>query len=143
MRCLELRSPCVSLKIIAHLRTFVSQSDSSIQWPHSINIYIYIYTLYFRTCFTTPCSSSCSVQAGLLNALLAGLPASSIKPLQLIQNAASRLIFNEPKRMHVTPLFINLHCNSCSHKIQGINVFLQNHLWLCTSSPKFLGLMCL
>ncbi len=43
------------------------------------------------------------------NALLAGLPASPIKPLQLIQNAAARLIFNEPKRMHVTPLFINLH----------------------------------
>ncbi len=42
------------------------------------------------------------------NALLAGLPASSIKPLQLIQNAA-RLIFNKPKRMHVTPRFINLH----------------------------------
>ncbi len=42
------------------------------------------------------------------NALLAGLPASSIKPLQLIQNAAARLIFNEPKRTHVTSLFINL-----------------------------------
>ncbi len=38
-----------------------------------------------------------------------GLPASSVKPLQLIQNAAARLIFNEPKRRHVTPLFINLH----------------------------------
>ncbi len=36
MRCLDLRSPCVSLKIIAHLRTFVSQSDSSIQRPRSI-----------------------------------------------------------------------------------------------------------
>ncbi len=43
------------------------------------------------------------------NALLAGLSASSIKPLQLIQNAAARFIFNEPKRMHVTPLFINVH----------------------------------
>ncbi len=43
------------------------------------------------------------------NALLAGLPDSSIKPLQLIQNAAARLIFNETKRMHVTPLLINLH----------------------------------
>ncbi len=32
-----------------------------------------------------------------------------IKPLQWIQNAAARLIFNEPKRTHVTPLFINLH----------------------------------
>ncbi len=27
----------------------------------------------------------------------------------IILNAAARLIFNEPKRMHVTPLFINLH----------------------------------
>ncbi len=41
------------------------------------------------------------------NALLAGRPASSIKPLQLIQNTAARLIFNEPKRTHVTLLFIN------------------------------------
>ncbi len=32
------------------------------------------------------------------NALLAGLPASSIKPLQLIQNTAARLFFNEPKK---------------------------------------------
>ncbi len=43
------------------------------------------------------------------NALLVGLPASSITPIQLIQNAAAKLIFNEPKRMHVTTLFINLH----------------------------------
>ncbi len=43
------------------------------------------------------------------NALLAGLSASSIKPLQLILNVAARLIFNEPKRTHITPLFINLH----------------------------------
>ncbi len=63
------------------------------------------------------------------NALLAGLPASSVKPLQLIQNTAARYIFNEAKRMHITPLFINLHwlpIAACI-KIQGINVCLQNH----------------
>ncbi len=38
MRCLELCSPCVSLKIIAHLRTFVRQSDSSIKRPRSISV---------------------------------------------------------------------------------------------------------
>ena len=43
------------------------------------------------------------------NALLAGLPSSTIKPLQMIQNAAAWLVFNEPKRAHVTPLFISLH----------------------------------
>jgi len=46
---------------------------------------------------------------GYCNGLLAGLPACSIKPLQLIQNAAARVVFNEPKRAHVTPLLIKLH----------------------------------
>ncbi len=43
------------------------------------------------------------------NALLAGLPSCTIKPLQMIQNAAARLVFSEPKSAHVTPLFISLH----------------------------------
>ncbi len=43
------------------------------------------------------------------NALLAGLLSNTIKPLQMIQNAAARLVFNKPKRAHVTPLFISLH----------------------------------
>uniref|UniRef100_A0A9J8BXA0 Reverse transcriptase domain-containing protein n=1 Tax=Cyprinus carpio carpio TaxID=630221 RepID=A0A9J8BXA0_CYPCA len=42
------------------------------------------------------------------NALLVGLPACTIKPLQLIQNVAVRVVFNEPKA-HVTPLLIRLH----------------------------------
>ncbi|KAF3699486.1 hypothetical protein EXN66_Car015173 [Channa argus] len=37
-----------------------------------------------------------------------GSPVSTIKPLQMIQNAAARLIFNQPKRTHVTPLFRSL-----------------------------------
>ncbi len=73
------------------------------------------------------------------NVLLAGLPANFIKPLQLIQNAAARLIFNEPKRTHVTPLFINLHWlpTAARIKIQCINICQQNHLWLFTLLPKF------
>ncbi len=43
------------------------------------------------------------------NALLAGLPECPIKPLQLIQNAAARVVFNEPKKALVTPLFIRLY----------------------------------
>ncbi len=41
------------------------------------------------------------------NALLAGLSSNTIKPLHMIQNAAARLVFNEPKRAHVTPLFVS------------------------------------
>ncbi len=46
------------------------------------------------------------------NALLAGLPSCTINLLQIIQNhfwISARLVFNEPKRAHVTPLFISLH----------------------------------
>ncbi len=41
------------------------------------------------------------------NALLAGLPACTIKPLQLIQNA--RVVFNKLKIAHVTLLFIGFY----------------------------------
>ncbi|KAI4889007.1 hypothetical protein NFI96_006596, partial [Prochilodus magdalenae] len=43
------------------------------------------------------------------NLLLAGLPLRAIRPLQLVQNAAARLIFNLPKFTHVTPLLRSLH----------------------------------
>ncbi len=52
------------------------------------------------------------------NALLASLPSCTIKPLQMIQNAAARLVFSEPKRAHVTPLFISLHWLPVSARIK-------------------------
>ncbi len=52
------------------------------------------------------------------NALLAGLTSNTIKPLQMIQNAAARLVFNEPKRAHVTPLFVSLHWLPVAARIQ-------------------------
>ncbi|KAI5092956.1 hypothetical protein C0J45_17347 [Silurus meridionalis] len=43
------------------------------------------------------------------NSLLAGLPLNAIRPLQMIQNAAARLVFNQPKFPHTTPLLRSLH----------------------------------
>ncbi len=36
----------------------------------------------------------------------------------MIQNAAARLLFNEPKRAHVTPLFVSLHWLPVAARIQ-------------------------
>ncbi len=43
------------------------------------------------------------------NALLAELLSNTIKPLQMIQNAAARLVFNEPKEPMFIPIIISLH----------------------------------
>ncbi|XP_076836631.1 uncharacterized protein LOC143482216 isoform X1 [Brachyhypopomus gauderio] len=52
------------------------------------------------------------------NSLLAGLPLQVIRPLQLIQNAAARLVFNLPKFTHVTPLLRSLHWLPMAARIQ-------------------------
>lgn len=43
------------------------------------------------------------------NAALAGLPASTIRPLQRVQNAAARLITNTKQSDHITPILKSLH----------------------------------
>jgi hypothetical protein len=44
------------------------------------------------------------------NTVLAGLPSSITAPLQRVQNAAARLVFDLRPRDHVTPALIQLHC---------------------------------
>ncbi len=72
------------------------------------------------------------------NALLAGLPACTIKPLQLIQNAVARVVFNEPKKSSRYPSLhqVTLATRSRSYQIQGTDVCLQDNNWRCTNIPK-------
>jgi len=46
---------------------------------------------------------------GYCNSLLAGLPRSTLEPLQRVQNAAARLVFGLGRFDHVTPSLIQLH----------------------------------
>ena len=45
----------------------------------------------------------------MLLPVLAGLPATTTAPLQRVQNAAARLVFNLRPRDHVTPALLQLH----------------------------------
>ncbi len=74
-----------------------------------------------------------------LTALLAGLPVSSIKPLQLIQNTAERLIFNEPKRTHVTSLFINLHWLAIAAQCIKFKALMFSYRSTSVSAPLYLN----
>ncbi|KAK5876812.1 hypothetical protein CesoFtcFv8_026127 [Champsocephalus esox] len=61
------------------------------------------------------------------NSLLAGLPACAIRPLQLIQNAAARLVFNLPKCSHTTPLLRSLHWLLVTARIHFKTLILAYH----------------
>ncbi len=44
------------------------------------------------------------------NALLGGCPASSINKLQIVQNAAARVLTRSRKYDHIAPILQSLHC---------------------------------
>ncbi len=46
------------------------------------------------------------------NALLGGCPASSINKLQIVQNAAARVLTRSRKYDHITPILQNMRCSS-------------------------------
>jgi hypothetical protein len=52
------------------------------------------------------------------NSLLAGLPRSSLDPLQRVQNAAAGLIFQLGPQDHVTPSLIQLHWLPVHYRVQ-------------------------
>ena len=53
------------------------------------------------------------------NSMLAGLPMSTLEPLQRVQNAAARLVLGLGRFDHVTPSLIQLHWSNCRSAIQN------------------------
>ena len=45
------------------------------------------------------------------NSVLFGLPASTLAPLQRVQNVAARLVLRLDHRAHIKPALQRLHCN--------------------------------
>ncbi len=54
----------------------------------------------------------------------------------MIQNAAARLVFNEPKRAHVTPLFVSLHWLPVAARIQFKTLMLA-YRTITGSAPSY------
>ena len=50
--------------------------------------------------------------------VLASVPLATLEPLQRVQNAAARLIFELSPREHITPSLLQLHCLPVSWRIQ-------------------------
>src|SRR4029434_5782268 len=66
------------------------------------------------------------------------LPACVMKPLQMIQHAAAHLVFNQPKRAHVTPLLIELHWLSVDARIKFKSLMLAYRV-IDGSAPTYLN----
>jgi len=71
------------------------------------------------------------------NSVLAGLPKTSIAPLQRVQNAAARLICGLRSRDHITPALIQLHWLPVKYRIT-YKLCILMHLVHVGRSPSYL-----
>ena len=71
------------------------------------------------------------------NALLAGCPASSINKLQLVQNAAARVLTRSRKYDHITPILSSLHWLPIKFRID-YKVLLMTYKALNGLAPVYL-----
>ena len=61
------------------------------------------------------------------NSLLYGLPQVQIDKIQRVQNAAARLIFEQPKFCHITPVLSQLHWLPIKYHIEFLKQFTTWH----------------
>ena len=71
------------------------------------------------------------------NAALAGLPQTTLRPLQRVQNAAARLIAGAKSRDHITPVMKDLHWLPVSFRIK-YKLCLLMHLVYTHQCPDYL-----
>jgi len=72
------------------------------------------------------------------NSVLYGAPVSSIQKLQRVQNNASRIVLQAPRRSHAKPLMRQLHWLPVQHRID-YKVSVLTYKTLNTSVPQYLS----
>jgi hypothetical protein len=76
------------------------------------------------------------------NAALAGLPESAIRPLQRVQNAATRLVTNAKSSDHITPILKRQHWLPVNYRIIYKLCFLM-HLIHTNQCPDYMAVRTL
>ncbi len=71
------------------------------------------------------------------NALLRGCPASSINKLQIVQNAAARVLSRSIKYDHITPILLSLHWLPIKFRI-SYKILLLSYKALNDLAPAYL-----
>jgi len=72
------------------------------------------------------------------NSVLAGLPVTTLEPLQRVQNAATRLVLNLSFRDHVKPALAKLHWLPVKFRIQYKLCLFMHHVHYI-SAPQYLS----
>ncbi len=73
-------------------------------------------------CHSAPCTGSL---LDYCNSLLSGLPARTVKPLQMGQNATAHVVLSQPKTTHATPLLMYLLPFAARIKFKSLMLALQ------------------
>jgi hypothetical protein len=112
-----------TLSMHQHIRAITSTMNY-----HLRNIYL------CRKCLTRQSTEQLvhaliSSRLDYANALFIHFPKSALRPLQLTQNTAARLVTGAGRRDHVTPLLASLHWLTV--RLQGCHANLQGTAWNC------------